>query len=475
MATISSAGIGSGLNVEDIITQMMKLEQTPITQLQQASAGLQTKISSYGQVQSYLSALQEAARKLNNPDSWTAASATSSDTTAVSVSATSAAVGSYSISVSKLAAAQSITTSAHYADSSAVIGQGTLTIELGAYDTNNAFTAKAGKTPVVLSIGPGEQTLAGLRDKINASNAGVTASIVTDANGSRLALRSTATGETNGFRITVGDSDGNDSDTGGLSALAYDPSNAITTATLNQAASNAQATVGGITLSSETNTLSNSIDGLTINLLKTTSSPVTVGVNTDTTSIKKLITDFATSYNNVISYLRDQTKYDAATKTAGTLQGDSRINGVQAALRGILGGTSTLGGTLTRMADIGLEPDQSGKLVVKDSKLTAALGKLDDLKKVFSAVDTTNATNSGFAQRLLTFTTAALGSDGVISNGTSGLQKRVKDNTNRIDSLNDRLALVEKRMRDQYTALDTKMGSLNSLANYVNQQYGNKS
>ncbi|RZL35435.1 MAG: hypothetical protein EOP35_14030 [Rubrivivax sp.] len=231
-----------------------------------------------------------------------------------------------------------------------------------------------------------------------------------------------------------------------------------------------RALINGIDVSSESNSLQEAIDGLNITLLKTTSVPASVAVTQDKDSIKKLITDFTTAYNAVNALLREQTKYDSASKTAGTLQGDSTAVGLQSQLRSIMGGTTSLAGSVSRLAQIGLEPGTDGNLTTSDTKLNTALSNLDNVKKLFMGLDSTNASNSGFAQRIRAYIDGALGSEGRVTSKQAGLQKLIDNNNKSIDKLEDRASLTETRLRARYTALDTQMSKLNGLSSYVTTQ-----
>jgi len=463
MATITSAGIGSGLDIESLVSKLVSAERTPITQLAQKTEGLKTELSAFGKVQSTLATLRDAAAKLTSPSTWGGTLATSSDPTSVSVSAgAGAAIGNVSIEVSKLAQSQTLVSSTPYASSTTSVGQGSLTITLGAWGSNNTtFADKAGASPITINIGDGQDTLTGIRDAINSANAGVTASIVNDATGARLSLRSIATGETNGFRIEA---------TGGLSSLAYDPRIGVTSLIQTLPAQNARALINGIDVSSESNSLKEAIDGLNITLLKTTTIPASITVGQDKDSIKKLITDFTAAYNAVNALLREQTKYDEGNKTAGALQGDSTAVGLQNQLRSIIGGTTSLAGGIGRLAEIGLEAGSDGNLKTSETKLNTALGNLDSLKKLFMGLDGTDSSNDGFAQRIRSYIDGALSTDGRVSSRQAGLQKLIENNNKRADQLEDRVALTEARLRARYTALDTQMAKLNGLSNYVTQQ-----
>jgi flagellar hook-associated protein 2 len=469
MAAITSAGIGSGLNVESLISGLIQAERTPITQLQTRTEGLKTQLSAYGKLQSNLSSLRDAIAKLTTPSAWEASLASSTDASSVAVTAGTANVaGNFSVSVAKLASAQTASTAA-LPTAPASVGNGTITIDLGTWAADmSTFTQKSS---VTVTINPGEDQLTQIRDTINAAGAGVVASIVNDAGGSRLVMRSAETGLSNGFRVTVNDGDGNNADASGLSALAYDPLAGLNSMTRNQLAGNAEATLNGLPVVSETNQLTNAIDGLNISLLKTTTADVTLTVGQDKEGIKKLITDFVTAYNSVATLMRDQTKYDQASKSAGPLQGDSTAVGLQGQLRSLMAGSTTLGGTLTRFAELGLDPAGSdGTLKVNNTKLDKALGNLSDMKQFFMGLDSGDSSNDGMGQRLRRFIDDTLSTDGRINSKQKGIQDRIDSNGKREDALELRIELIEKRLRAQYTALDTTMGKLNNLNSYVSQQ-----
>lgn len=461
MATISSSGIGSGLDVETIITKLMTVERTPINSLQADTKKLDDKVSSYGKIQSALSSLRDAAQALTTNASWGATKATSADASSVGATSSDRSVaGSYSVSVTQLAKSQMVASSA-FADAKSALGGGTLTIELGSWSADQgAFTAKADATALSLTFDAGA-TLQDVRDKINAAGSGVVASIVTDANGSRLALRSVDSGKDAGFRVST--------DSGALSALAYDPAAGVNAGNLKQAATNALASINGIDIESESNTLTDVIDGLTIKLGQVTTAPVEVSVEVDADAIKKSVNAFADAYNALNTMLSSQTKYNADTKTAATLQGDSTIVGLQRQLRSLVGGVSGASTLYQRLADVGLDPQKDGSLKVNATKLDTAVAHLGDLKKMFATRDDAVPANNGFAQAIRAFADDTLGIDGSLSTKQDGLKSRIQRNDDREAALEDRMTLIEKRLRAQYTALDTQMANLNGLSSYVTQ------
>lgn len=473
MASITSAGLGSGLDVNSIVTQLVALEHQPVDQLQKEATKLQTKVSSYGKLQSAVSSLRDASVKLTNPSTWNATASTSSDSAAVNVTTDStAATGSYSIAVNSLASSQS-TVSTIFSSAGSVIGIGTLHIELGAW--NNAqttFTTNPNWPKADVVLGEGDNTLEKVRDKINAANAGVVASVVTDATGSRLVLRSSSTGAENGFRITTSDADGNNTDKAGLSALAFDPAAGLTNMSQTQAAGNAKVTINGLEVSSATNTFTGVVQGMTFQVGKTTaSSPVDVTVKQDAEAMTKAVTDFATAYTNLNKLVKEQTKYDAATKTSSPLQGDQTVNSVLSGARSILSQSFGGTGSYHMLTDIGLSIDSTGGLTVNSAKLSAAItGHQADVKALFSNLDNDTPGNMGLAQRFKTFTDNMLSIDGAISTRTDGLQKAINNNSKQQTTMEARIAQYKARLLAQYNALDTTMAKLNSTSNYVNQQ-----
>lgn len=465
MASVTSAGIGSGLDVESIITKLMAVEKAPVVQLQSEATKIQSKISAYGSVQSSVSAFRDAALALTKATTWSATTATSGDTSAVTVSSgSSAAAGTYSVSVKNLAVAQSAV-SKSFASSSTVVGEGALTIDVGSWDIGEpGFKARATISAMNIAISATD-TLADVRDKINAAGGGVSASIVTDASGARLVLSSTSTGVENGFRVTASGA--------GPAAFAYDVTDGSAAMERVQTAADAKVKINGLDITSASNTLNDVVQGLTMNLQKVTTGDVQVSVAQDNTAIKGVISSFVAAYNGLSSLLKNQTKYDESTKTAGTLQGDSTAVSLQRQLRSVLTAPGTASSTFPNLSSMGLEIQADGTLRVSDTKLNAALAKLPEMKKAFANSDVADSDNDGFAQKLRALGDQVLGTDGGLAARTAGLNSTLKLNQERQDDITDRMTATEKRLRAQYTALDTKMAGLNTLSTYISQQIAN--
>lgn len=471
MASISSLGIGSGMDLNALVSQLVALERKPLDLMRTEASKLQNKVSLFGQMKSYMSALQDTASKLAGSSLWTQTKALSADPAAVSVTTTTGSTaGNYAVNVTSLAAGQSVVGGDTFASTGELVGSGTLTIDIGSWNAGaTAFTPKNGGSPVAITIDAGD-TLATMRDKINAAGAGVTASIVTDASGSRLSIRSKDTGVENGFRVGVADDDGNPTDTAGLSRFAYDPPSGQTQLSRTQAGTNAVATVNGITVSSTTNSLDNVVEGLNLKLYQVTTAPVDVGVSTDTEAITKAAEAFAKAYSDLAGFIKAQTKYDESSKASSPLQGDSTATGLLNQMRALINSPSAASAAFPRLSDIGLQLQADGTMTLNSAKFETALGNLGELRKAFSNSDANDPSNNGFAKRYAILATDVLGTDGSLTTRTDSLQKMIKANGEKQDRLNDRVDQIEKRLIAQYSAMDAKMAQFNALSTYLTQQ-----
>ena len=464
MSTISSPGIGSGIDIQTIVSQLVALEKAPLAQLETQASSIKSKISAYGGIQSQVSALRDAAAKLAGSSGWNAVTTSSTNPSAIGVTAAAGAPAtSLTMEVSQLAKAQSTASSAITTGSG--VGTGSLTIELGSWNAGS-FTPGS-EAPVSISINAGEDTLSEIAAKINDAETGVSATVLKDASGERLLLRSKATGLENGFRITAADDDGNNNDAVGLSRLSFDGVNSTGT-TQTQAGQNALATISGVSITSASNRLSDTLPGLTLQLSQVTTAPVEIDVSTDLEAIRNNVKTFVDTYNALTNNLAVITKYDAGTKTAGTLQGDSSAVGLQTALRGMMRSISA-SSPFTRLSDIGIEMQTGGTLKIDTKKFDAALANPDQVKELFT-VDTGDAATQGFGLKLRTFADGLLAVDGMVSSRTAALQKSLARNDLEQDKIEERAARAEVRYLAQYNAMDANVARLNALNTFVSQQ-----
>jgi flagellar hook-associated protein 2 len=469
MATITSTGVGSGLDINSIVTSLMAIEQRPLTLLQQRASSIQTKISAFGTLQSQIATLGDVATRLKTPATWGVMSADSSDSAKVSVTAgTSATAGAYSIAVTQLAQAQSLASSPILVADEADMGTGTLSISKGA------------GTPVSVVITDANKSLAGVRDAINSANAGVSASIVRDTAGARLVLKSTTSGADSAITVTAADGTGTPvTSPTGLGRLAYQASAPVGNGrnlVQTQAAQNAEYTVNGLSLSSSSNTITTALDGVTLTLKGVTTVPVDVGVSVETFSLRKNVNDFVKAYNDLNKLLTDQTRADPNGKSNGVLQGDSTAVTLLTRLRETLRGSVTGLSGANSLNAAGLELQRDGSLKVNETKFAPLLADPKQLSALFSqAQQGTDASSRGFGVRFAAFSSALTDAATGIPTRTESLQQSIKYNQRQQETTQDRLTRIEARIRGQYQRLDTEMTRLNSQMSFITAKFGSTS
>jgi flagellar hook-associated protein 2 len=474
MASITSTGVGSGLDVNSIVTSLMALEKRPLTLLQGTASTLQTKLSAFGSLKSQIANLGDIATKLADTANWNPLTADSTDAASVSASAASgAAAGKYRLEVQQLAQSQALA-SGYFAASTTAVGTGTITIELGT-TSGGVFTPTAGGTPKSITIGAASQSLAGVRDAINAAGAGVTASIVTGSGGARLVLNG-GDGAAGSMRVTVADDDTNATDTSGLSALAWDPAAAVGAGrnlTQSQVAQDALFTVNGLALTSATNSAKDVVQGLTLTLARTTTVPVDVTVAVQTVAVRKNVNDFVNAYNSLNKLVQQQTQADPSGATRGPLQADSTATQLLSSLRSMLqGGVTGMAGA-NSLSTAGMELQRDGSLKVNDARLTPLLAEPAKLAQLFGQAQTgTDATTRGFGVRFKAWASALTSETGTLASRTTGLNDSLTRNRRAQESQEDKLTRAEARLRGQYQRLDSNMTSLNAQLSQLKSALG---
>ena len=472
MAAISSVGIGSGLDVNSIVSQLVALEKAPLKTLQTQATNTQSQMSSFGQIQSQFAALTDVATRIADASTWGARTASSSSSAATIVADKTAAATSFSLDVDALAQQQSGSSAA--VAPGTLLGAGTLTLQRGAWSAGGAAFTAGGASSVDVTVAATD-TIAAIAEKINKAGAGVVASVFNDGTNDRLLLRSKDTGEKAGFRVQSADV--------ALAGLVFDPQNKpgagmAAVGIPVQYGQDAKARINGLAVTSASNTLAGNILGVTITLTATTTTgygtageakaPITMAIREDVTPAVKNVSDFVAAYNTLSKNLSDLTKYDAATKTAGLFQGDSTILGMQNVLRNMLG-SSSLGATSQRLADVGVIKQLDGTLSINTTKLSAAANNGTSLQQLFTNNNNNPLTN-GFALKFRDLGKGVAASGGSVVNKAASLQNALERNTKEQTRVSDRATLFETRLRKQYSALDTQMASLNALNAYVSQQ-----
>ena len=441
MATItSSAGV---LDVSSLVSQLVSADRAPVeNRLNLRESTARTTLSALGIFKSAMSSFQTAVNSLKGSSSGLGKLATASSTPTLFTSSagTGAVAGSFGVEVKQLARAGKIATDA-YASADTVVGNGTVTVSAGAESFN-----------VVLA--DGSNSLADLRDKINAAtdNTGISATILNETGGARLVLTSRSTGVANAVSLSSA------AETGGAAF--------ITTSSV-QTALDAEVEIDGFPYTSASNTIDKAVDGVTINLLKAEVGTVgTLTLSLDASSSSSAVESLVKSYNALFATVATYSKYDASTKIAGPLMGDASVRTAMQQVRSVLGSSAT-GGDFTLLSQLGVTTQADGSLKLDSSKLSSALqADPDGVKAMFAGTE-------GYATRLSTLLDGVLGSGGRIEAGTQSLQARLDDISDRRDALDLRMEAAQRRYLKQFTALDSLLGQLSSTSNYLTQQLAN--
>ena len=452
---ISSAGIGSGLDVAKIVEQTVAAEKVPLKKLEYKAEGIQTQISTYGEIKSLTSKLGDIVSKLTRDSAWNGVSISSSNPTLSGTMTGIAATGTYNIQVTHLAQAQTTALGgaggAALPKDQAMGAAGTIKLTMGTESKDIDITSS--------------DTLTKIATKINEAGMGIQASIVTDVDGKeRLMLRSKETGTDKAFTVDLG-------------SLSSAPAALGQTTTQN--AQNAKVELNGLVVESSSNTFANTIPGMSFTVSEVTSTAATLNVKPDTEAMKKNIQEFVDAYNELNDLLTKSTKsvrtadgkvdQSAQNSGAGTLQGDSTTVSLQNSLRMLTQGISGSTGGLTRLAEIGIQMQEGGKLSTDTTKLDKALTNLEGLKGLFANKADALGQGGGIAVNFKNFTDKLLSFDGTLNTKTDSLERTLKSNSAEQTKVNTRADTLEKRLYAQYSALDTKMASLNALNAYVSQ------
>ncbi len=430
MGTITAPGIGSGLDISGIVGALLAVERQPLERIQQNRSAAQTELSAFGQLNSALSTFETALNGLDSLSNFRIFSTTTSDDTIATATATSdAAEGDVDINVTQLAE-RNVLSSAAFADAETVVGEGTLSISVGA----NSFDVVIDST---------NSTLSGIRDAINNStdNTGITATVINADSGSHLIFSSDESGVANALTLTG---------SGGLTSLS---SGSLTT---QQAALDAQLTVSGFTVTSSSNTVSNVLQGVTFDLVATGAATITVG--RDNAAVQESVQSFVDAFNALNTTVTDL--------RAGDLQGESLLLTISSDLRNVFNTSTTgLSDTFSTLTEIGVEFNEEGVLTLDATSLTTALNT--DFRGVSNLfADST----SGYVTQLQTITQNLTQAGGLIDSREDGINTRIDNFDTRIDAFELRLDQIEERLVNQFAALDQLLGSLGNTSNFLSAQ-----
>ena len=446
--SITSLGIGSGIDIESIVNQLVAVERRPIQFLETRQAELDIQISALGLVQDSVSSFQSTISALQLSTGFRNFSVTSSDDQVLTAEAGEGSVPiSSDIDVLTLAQRNKLASSA-FGSGESVVGSGLLTISIGAASFS-------------VSIDDNNNTLAGIRNAINdnLNNTGVSASIITADDGSHLVLTAEESGTANAISVTVtGDGDGNDTDAAGLSNLVF-----VAGGTQNlqeiDIAQDATLSVDGFAVTRSSNEISDVIEGVTLSLKDIGSA--SLSVSEDRSVGKSAIEAAITAYNDLIISLN--------TQRESTLQGESLLLGIETRARqAITNRFSVTGSNYQYLFEIGVTFDRDGILSLDEERFDQAIE--DDFSGV---VQLFTDPEDGFAQALNTVLSSYVDTGGLIQARTDGLSESRSQIDDDIERIEDRIVLTEQRLRRQYTALDSLVGQLNATSNFLVQQLAN--
>lgn len=455
---LSSIGVGSGLPLNELLTNLRAAESAPLTLLKNRTDAVQSRISGYGTIKNALENFQTAAKELGKAESFgTHATQISGEGFTASASS-KATTGSYSINVNQLATRQALTS--HGLDNrqrTLATGDVTLNITVG---TNTDARA--------LNVSQNATTLDGIVAAINAEpRLGVRATVLNDGSIQpyRLLISAADSGDTGAVQnITV---TGVSAESELAQLLTFNATYPGQTVGMMQTTQGKPALldINGITLTSQSNTIENAIDGVTLQLNKATdNAPATLSVNRDEKPAINAVERFVSAYNNLLNVIKNLTSYSAENQRASALTGDSLARRVQTQMRDTLNVASDSVGLLT-LSQIGVTTDpNTGTLILDSEKLASALrANPTGVKQLFAGAD-------GISSRVVTAASLYLKGDGIINTATRGITSTLKDLQNQYNSTSDRIDQKLESYRQQFLLLDSTIVKMNSVSNYLTQQ-----
>ena len=455
MPGLTTNGLGSGLDVNSLVTQLVQAERAPTAnRITARESKVQSRLSAYGGLRATVAEFQDTLKKLQSEAVFKARTAQVSNESLVKASASPQATpGTYNLSVESLASTQKLASGAFLSGSSAV-GTGRLDISAGTSNFSVTITA-------------GNDSLSSIRDAINTAsgNPGIRATIVTASTGSHLVLTAAGSGSAQG--ITLNAVTTPPGDTGDLSLLNYNPSAGSNPMTVKSPAADARILLDGFSITSPTNTFSQAVEGVTLVVAKASPGEnVTINVNADKTTTRTAIDQFVAGYNKLQTQINSLTAYNPTTQVAGQLQGDAVTQRLASTLKNEI--NNALAGAaldLDSLAELGISSQaKNGLLTVNATRMDAVLTtRMSDVTALFSG---TNGLAARFAQTMDGYSS----STGVIESRSSSLRGEAKSLAAQKQALELRMTAVESRYRKQFTELDSLLSGFANTSSFLTQQ-----
>jgi flagellar hook-associated protein 2 len=450
--TISSTGLGSGLDINSIVQQLVSAEGTPRKQLlTDQQTRLQTQISAYGQLQTAISGVETALVSLATPQAFEGATGTVADKTVATVTTDSSATpGSYSLLVTQLAQGAKLE-SAPLANANTAVGTGTLSIAVGSHSFN-------------VAIGSSNDTLAGIAAAINlaAAGSGLSAALVTTNAGTSLVLNSATTGAANAVSVTETDSGA------GLASLTYAAGGSSNGLTQLQGAQDAIVKLDGNAYNSASNVVTGLLTGVTLSLagISSGTTPTTLSISTDTAGSEDAVTTFVSAYNAFAQTVKALSSYNPATKTGGPLLGNALLTNLISQINNAVDSKANMpaGSPFTTLAELGIVANPDGTLTSDTAKLSTAF------TNSFSAVANLFAGSGGIAAKLNSLLTTFTQPQGILAQKNNSLQQGLKSVADQTTALNQHLATMQASLLAQYNAMDALVAQLKATGTAASAQ-----
>lgn len=478
MASISSLGVGTSLDLDSLYTQLETAENTKLTAITTQETSYNAKLTAYSKLSSALTSLQTATNALTKTTSFNASTVSSTNTAFTATTDATASPGDYNVKVTQLAKAQTLISGSLSSDSSKLGSTTgttrTLTISQG-----------EGKDPLTISLTDSQTSLSGIVSAINSSSGNVSASIIKASDGDyRLLLSSKSTGTDGDMTISVSGDDTLQA------AIGYDASATGTqNMSVQTASQNAKLSVNGVDIERSSNTISDALTGVTFNLkaASTSSDGETLSVTASTSTTATAIKSWVAAYNSLQSTIASVTKYTAVeagddqSTTNGALLGDSSVRTIQSRLSSSL--TSVQSGTFSILAQMGITIDPStssdgttGTLDVDDTKLTAALtNNPQAVSQFFIGDGETTGFGTQMNAKIDDMLSTSVGKEGIIKSAQDSINATLKDLDQRYTDMSDSIAATMARYKTQFTNLSTLINSLTNTASYLTSQFDTSS
>ncbi len=453
MATITSLGVGSGLDLTGLLDQLQDAERGKLAPITRQKEQQQAKISAFGQLQTSLNGFQDALAKINDPKLYQSLSANVRGDAIKATTTASALPGSYRVEVSQLATSGTLASNRITGEKNAALDlQGATAIRL---NFGNSDTIK-----IDLAA---DSSLTDIRDAINANKeAGVNATIINDGTGYRLALSSKTTGADASI-ASFGFVDAAGATVAG--PFAED-------AATKQAGEDAALTVNGIAISNANNQIEGAIQGVTLNLAELSiadgeTATSTVNVERDTLKQREAISGFVKAFNDLKGTIGKLTSFNGDSETAGELVGDSTVRTIESRLRSVLTG-GVAGGELSTLNQLGITLQRDGTLEMDDDTISDLVA---NNPQALSDFFVGGEAGNGLAAQLDSTVERMLGDNGVVKLAISGAENRVKSLDERYERMEVTIERTISRYRTQFGQLDSMIAQMNSMSTYLTQQF----